>query len=91
MEAEDHPCPLCNSDTDWIFECPGCPGSWNGAETIMVCIHGCCCNAVEYYCTNKDCRWWYREPNDRSDRAQMGIAPAWLAEALREFEEDDEE
>jgi hypothetical protein len=82
MTDEERPCPLCNSDTEWDLECPGYGG--------MVCVPACG-NAIEWTCTNKDCQWWYRAPNDRSDKATMGIAPVWLNEALREFEEDDED
>jgi hypothetical protein len=81
MADEERPCPLCASSTDWIFECPGYGG--------MVCVPACG-NAFEYYCTNNDCQWWHRVPNNRGDRATMGIAPTWLAGALREFDEDED-
>ena len=85
MEDKEYPCPLCNTKTDWRFECPG----YGPPGHIMVCMP--CSNAVEYYCTNRECEWWHRTPNNRGDITKMGVAPTWLAEALAEFEVSEDE
>lgn len=90
MEPIEYPCPLCGAETEWDPDCPGYPGTWNGKKTTMVC-HPPCGNADEYTCANNDCPWWYREPNNRGDRAQMGIVPPWLKERSSWREEEDEE
>jgi len=83
---KEYPCPQCNSKTDWRLECPG----YGGEGKVMVCYPPCG-NAIEYFCTNEACQWWHRSPNNRSDKATMGAAPSWLAEALDEFKESNEE
>jgi hypothetical protein len=83
MADAEYPCPECDAETDWRFECPGYPGTWNGKATIMVCQD--CSNAIEFFCTNRDCPWWHRTPNNRDDASTMGDAPTWLAQALARF------
>ncbi len=80
----EYPCPLCGSETEWDPECPG-----YGKNPTMVCVPACG-NADEYTCTNDDCDWWYREPNNRGDKETMGIVPPWLKERSWMPDEDDE-
>lgn len=84
MEPIEYPCPVCGSETEWSPDCPG-----YGKDPVWTC-HPVCGNADEYTCTNDECNWWYREPNNRSDKAQMGVAPIWLERRSWMPDEDDE-
>lgn len=82
-EADDNPrfqdagpCPRCGGEVGMDPACPGYPGLWNGKPTILVCSQGCS-NATEYLCLSESCTWWYREPNNRTDKIAMGERPDW--------------
>ncbi len=66
-------CPECGTGCRFELECPGWP---DRDGKIMVCVG--CGNAEAWYCSNKDCDWWYREPNGRRDVDTMGTRPPWL-------------
>lgn len=82
-----YPCPRCGSETDWKLECPGYAGS---DGKIMVC-YPYCGNAIEFFCTNRACHWWYRAPNNRADAAEMPAAPLWIGKALTEMGPSEDE
>lgn len=82
----EYPCPLCGGETDWEFDCPGYPGTWNGKETVLVCVGGCD-NARLFFC--KQCDWQYRTPNRRSDA--RGQEPVWIEQAIKESSPEPDE
>ena len=70
----DKLCPKCGAAVAYDLECPG----YGQEGKIMVCSSGCG-NADEWRCMNENCDWWYREPNRRSTKDEMGKRPAWVA------------
>lgn len=68
-------CPVCNADVRTGSDCPGYPNGEGGINVCWPPSH--CGNATFYDCSNENCSWWYRDPNNRGDKAEMGITPSW--------------
>lgn len=91
----EYPCPLCGADCDWFGDCPGY------GNPVMVCGHGytartitgklvlaqACGNAALWVCTNPDCTWQFRTPNERSDLIDAK-RPEWMHNPLSEGDDD---
>lgn len=87
-------CPTCGAPVYAQNACAGYPGQArlkDGTyyDTIMVCYPSCG-GALEYTCANKDCDWWYREPNNRRDKDRMGIRPDWMNQELALYANEEE-
>lgn len=108
LQDEHYRCPVCGERVYWEPDCPGYPGSYRLADgtmkqSVMVCSPACG-NADYFYCADKTCPWWYREPNNRHGSykynvgsVEMGVKPTWFGVAtgwrmsIEEVEDDDEE
>ena len=78
--TDQRPCPECGGETSsW----PGCH-TWpqrpdDGTEQWMSCLP--CDTAVDYYCTEDDCRWTYTaglNPGNPRAAENERHRPPWL-------------
>lgn len=83
-----HPCPECQSETEWIPDCPGwvrdgkvniCAGSYvQEVQAGYSVIAQRCGNAALWVCTNPECDWMYREPDKRTAEDAKMTRPDWM-------------
>ena len=79
-------CPGCGGPVSYRGECPG----WTRGGVMYVCQG--CDNAAEWRCdAAPPCGWWYREPNNRSDKNKMGVRPEWFYDPMDAMDEDDQD